>query len=171
MEVGGWSIVQDSDGNWVLRGRGHNWAQYGEGTWADFSFKLRVKLVRGGIHLNDRVSGCKRYFIENALYLNKTAACDHHVALVHQPAYHTRGRWYKLEIKGQGDRIEVFVNGLRKINYTDADPLLHGTIALETLPDSEVYVDNLEVWGRPTPTIDDLLAGNWTDDRVKFDLR
>lgn len=157
LEEGHWEVVTEADGNRVLRGREHGWASYTEEGWADFAFRLRVKLIRGSIHLNYRVGGCTRYFIgfrENGLYLNKTVACDRHVDLVQRAGHHRRGQWHAVEIRGRGGQIEISVNGQRVIQYADPDPLVYGAIALETLEESEVHVDDLEVWGAPSPTAD-----------------
>ena len=153
---GDWKVIQDTDGNWVLRGREHYWTSYTREAWGDYSFKLRLKLVRGTIHLNYRVSGCTRYFIgfgEGSLYLNKTYPCGTHPQLRSSSAHHSRGRWYEVKIVGKGSKLDIYVDGRLKITYVDPEPLLYGTIALETLEDSEVYVDDIVVLGQAPPTL------------------
>ncbi len=153
---GNWGVIQDTDGNWVLSGQEHYWARYTGDAWGDYTFKLRLKLLKGTIHINYRASGCTRYFVgfgERSLYLNKTSPCDTHPQLRASSAHHSRGRWYQVEIVGKGGKLDIYVNGQRKISYVDSEPLLYGTIALETLEDSEVYVDDIMVLGHAPPTL------------------
>jgi len=152
----GWAIIQDTAGNRALRGQGHFWARHLDDAWEDYTLRLRVKLIRGGIHLNYRVSQCLRYFIgfnEQGLYLSKTSPCGTHSELRVVPQLHSLGRWYEVKITGSSGKIDVYVDGSLKLSYTDPDPLLYGTIALETLEDSEVYVDDIDVSGKPSPTL------------------
>ncbi len=59
----GWEI-EEEDGNYVLSGSGHTWATLNaEHNWTDYSFKIKVKLIEGNVHLNYRVSDSGRYFI------------------------------------------------------------------------------------------------------------
>jgi len=140
----------------MLRGQGHDWAGYFGDTWGDYTFKLRVKLIKGGIHLNYRLSQCLRYFIgfsEQGLYLSKTSPCGTHRQLraVSQP--HSLRRWYEVKITGSGGKIDVYVDGSLKLSFTDPDPLFYGAIALETLENSEAYVDDIVVLGAASPAL------------------
>ncbi|NIS13364.1 MAG: hypothetical protein GWN12_05610, partial [Thermoplasmata archaeon] len=45
------------------------------------------------------------------------------------------------------------MDGLLKITYVDPEPLLYGTIGLETLDDSEAYLDDIVVLGQAPPTL------------------
>ncbi|OGO41655.1 MAG: hypothetical protein A2137_01075 [Chloroflexi bacterium RBG_16_58_8] len=144
----GWDIMAESGGNRALRGQGHVWARYTGDSWSDFTFKLRVKLVRGIIHLNYRLSGPTRYFIgfgEGTLYLNKSTADGQFPRLAEKNEAHAAGQWYQVEIKGQGGKLEVSVDGSLKLSYTDATPLTGGGIALEALDETEVWVDDVSV--------------------------
>lgn len=148
---GGWEVTRDSDGTFVLRGRGHTFAQWSQGAWSDYAFSARLKLVKGGIHLNYRLSGCVRYFIgfnEQGVYLNKTSPCGTHQTLKSAAQKHSRSRWYEVRITGAGGKISVYVDGALKLAYTDPDPVLYGWIGLETLDDSEFLVDNIRVTGQ-----------------------
>jgi len=146
----GWEVVQDSQGGWMLRGQGHAWAEYFGDSWGDCSLVLRMKLVRGCIHLNYRRSadGCTRYFIgfnEEGIYLNRTAPCGTTATLKHVTKSLRQNRWYEIRITGSGGKIQVSVDGTAALSYTDAQPLLFGRIALETLDDTEAYVDEVRV--------------------------
>jgi len=115
-----------------------------------------VKLLRGSLHINYRIANCTRYFIgfgEHHLTLSKTQPCENHKELKASPANHRLGRWYEVKIVGKGGSLEIYVDGRRMLTYTDPDPLLFGSIALETLEDSEVYVDDIMVLGQVPPTL------------------
>jgi hypothetical protein len=108
----------------------------------------RIKLVKGGIHLNYRKGGCVRYFIlfsESKLSISKTAPCGTNTTLRSVSGQFSLQRWYELKVVGAGGKIEVYVDGALRISYIDPDPLLYGGIALETLKNSEAYVDDIAV--------------------------
>ncbi len=153
---GNWAVIQDRDGNWVLRGKGHEWARYKGDAWGDYTFELRVKLLRGNLHINYRAADCTRYFVsfgEHHLTLSKTQPCGNHPVLKASPANHRLGRWYEVKIVGKKGSLEIFVAGRRVLMYTDSHPLLFGSIALETLEDSEAYVDDVMVLGQAPLTL------------------
>jgi len=146
----GWEVAGGS-----LHGRGHTYAMYLGDAWGDYSLTLRLKLVEGRIHLNFRVSECTRYFIgfeEQALDLRKTSPCGTHTTLKSVTQKRSRNRWYEVRIAGSGGKIDVYVDGVLKLTYTDSNPLLYGTIGIETLDNSEFYVDDVRVMGQPPST-------------------
>ena len=51
----GWSVIQDN-GNYVLQGTGHKWANAGSDGWQDYTFETRIKPISfaGGVHINFR---------------------------------------------------------------------------------------------------------------------
>ena len=146
----GWEVAGGS-----LHGRGHTYAMYLGDAWGDYSLILRLKLVEGRIHLNFRVSECTRYFIgfeEQALDLRKTSPCGTHTALKLVTQKRSRNRWYEVRITGSGGKVDVYVDGALKLTYTDPNPLLYGTIGIETLDDSDFYVDDVMVVGQAPAT-------------------
>jgi photosystem II stability/assembly factor-like uncharacterized protein len=146
----GWEVAGGT-----LHGRGHTYAMYSGDAWGDYSLTLRLKLVEGRIHLNFRVSGCTRYFIgfeEQALDLRKTSPCSTHTTLKTLTQKRSRNRWYEVRIAGSGGKIDVYVDGVLKLSYTDSNPLLYGTIGIETLDDSDFYVDDVRVMGQAPAT-------------------
>lgn len=152
---GSWDVVRDWQGNWVLRGREHNWARYTGDAWGDYVLCVRVKLIRGRIHLNFRTSGCLRYFIgiqEDRIDLNKTQPCGTHRELRVRDRYFGSNRWYEVRVVGTGNKIEVLVDGWSVLTFTDPTPLLFGGIAFETLDNSEFHLDNVTVLGRRAVT-------------------
>ncbi|MBI3914647.1 MAG: DUF1080 domain-containing protein [Chloroflexi bacterium] len=165
-----WQVEQEPDGNWVLSGTEHTWGiLVKQGSWSDFTFKARVKLEPGnkqGLHLNFRLGRCERYFIAfhpNQVSLSKTMPCDNHPNLISSPGNHEFGRWYMVEIVGKGNRIQVYVDGVLRIDHTDSTPVLAGSIGIETLDGSHVHIDDVTVIGpAPTPTPTPLPGLAWT---------
>ena len=64
----------------------------------------------------------------------------HSVEQPHQP-----GRWHALTIACRGSSVTVDVDGTNVISLVDPNPLSRGQLGLETLDDSEVYVDDITV--------------------------
>jgi hypothetical protein len=143
----GWRVEQD-ERNFVLSGEGHSWARIERGQdWTNYSFRLRLKLIRGGIHLNYRVSEKGRYFIgflEDGLYLNKETPWGKFFELARSDARIGINTWHDIEIRGEAGHLQVYVDGMLEIDFTDDAPITQGSIAFETLKESHAYVDNVE---------------------------
>ncbi len=151
----GWEVERE-DSNHILSGSGHNWATLSTGhNWPDYSFKTKVKLINGNVHLNYRVSDNGRYcigFHAGGLYLSKEAPWGNFYDLTSDNVPHSFNTWYNVEIVGVQGNIKVYVNDTLRLEYTDGDPLLHGRIAFETLDSSHVHFDDVLVVGEPPPT-------------------
>lgn len=147
----GWSVIQDN-GNYVLQGTGHKWAETGPSIWADYTFITRIKPINfaGGVHINFRKSSEGRYFLgfhQGGLYLCKQFNQWNEIAdnIALSSGTYTTNRWYDLRVEVRGDNIKVYVDNILKIDYTDPAPLLNGAIAFETLDDAHFYVDDVQV--------------------------
>ena len=144
----GWRIENPS-GSSVLAGRGHQWATLKGNGWQDYEVSLWLTLRRGTIHLNYRTApGPNRYFVGfqgGGLYLKKQEG-DRFTDLASSAVPHTLGELHLVQIVGRGGRIEVFVDGVKELDFTDAEkPIKAGTIALETLDDSYAQVAGIQV--------------------------
>lgn len=150
----GWGIVLDN-GNFVLRGAERKWARLRQREdWTDYTLKFRVKILRGGVHLNYRVSGVGRYFLgfgEHGSVLRKEFPLGTYQELSGYSGYSAPGIWHDLEIRVAGGNMKFIVDGILRLDSTDASPLERGDIAFETLEDSELYFDNIAVFGTPSP--------------------
>lgn len=160
----GWQVVQDGD-NGVLAGEGHHWARPDVTFGSDFRLQSRIKLLRGDIHLVYRLNNTGRYFIgfhQGGSYLSKQYWPDTFVdGLAGSDTPHSLAAWHQVEIAGQGASLRFLVDGAVEWEYTDADPLLNGSFAFETLDGSVAYVDDILVYGpapTPTPTPDPRLT-------------
>ncbi|MBN1954796.1 MAG: hypothetical protein JW900_07075 [Anaerolineae bacterium] len=154
----GWGVETEGS-NHVLSGSGHSWARAAAGHgWTDYRFSLRVKLIQQAVHLNVRLNDTGRYFIgfgEGGVTLNKQLWPDTFFNdLARSDFSITKEVWHTASITVQGNRIQVAVDGVDRIDYTDDDsPLLQGAISLETIWDtgSHVHFDDVEVVGEPPP--------------------
>ncbi len=143
----GWQVRQDG-GNFVLSGEGHSWARLQRGrSWTDYSYRLRLKIISGRVHLNYRVSDHGRYFVGvlgSGLYLNKETPWGEFFELATSDTSVPFEVWHDVEIRGEAGQIQVYLDGLLEIEVFDETPLTEGGIALETLEASHAYVDDVE---------------------------
>lgn len=149
----GWRIAAEGDGNKALRGVDHRLARYKDDVWSDLTLTLRVKIIQGSLHIIFRTGGCLRYFVRiggDTLVLGKTSPCGVHQDLRSREYYVAPGRWSEVRIQVVGGKIDLFVNGWTVLSFVDRAPLLLGGIALESLPSSEVLVDDITVTGSPS---------------------
>lgn len=146
---GTWSIESEGN-NHVFSGQSPSWitlsAKYG--VWADFRFKARVKLIRGGILLNYRFNGNAPYYFvtfgSTGVVLYRTPP-DTEVARV--AASYSLAQWYQIEIVGIGSNIKVYVDGTLKIDFTDSVAVVSGTVGFEAPGDSHVHIDDVGIDG------------------------
>ncbi|PWB55677.1 MAG: hypothetical protein C3F13_03095 [Anaerolineales bacterium] len=152
----GWQVITD-DANYVLAGQGHFWARSNQQFDDDYRLSFRLKLIKGTVHLVYRLNTAWRYFIgfsPDGAYLNKQLWPEvFYSDLDKYSANHTPNLWHQIEVIGQGNTVSFYVDGAEEMKYSDAEPLLGGSFAFETLDDSEVYVDDINVTLFSTPTI------------------
>lgn len=147
----GWSVIKDGE-NYVLQGTGHAWANTGQDSWSDYTFEARIKpVIYGGIHIVFRKNNEGRYFLgfhQGGLYLSKQynqwSEFDNNIAT--SSGSFSPNQWYDFRLEVVGDRIQIYINDILKIDYIDSDPLLNGSIAFETLDDQTIfYIDDIQV--------------------------
>lgn len=167
----GW-LAKPEDSNYVLSGEGHSWARLGIGQdWTNYSLQLRLKLLRGVIHLNYRVSDEGRYFIgfrEEGLYLKKESPWGEFFDLATSDSHHDLEVWHDIKIVGKERHLQVYVDENLEIDLADAEPLTHGTIAFETLDDSYVYIDDVSVIIDPGLMLEQIVEANQSLLRYHF---
>lgn len=159
--VPGWEIAAIEGGH-ALAGQGHVWASLQAGSWDDYRMRFRVKLSGGAsLHANFRLVGASRYFIglnREGLYLNKQTGPDSFTGNLASAGALGDG-WQLVEIAGYGPTVTVSVNEQEVMAYTDPDPLLSGAIAFESLNESQVFIDDVEVWGKAPKATPTAVAG------------
>lgn len=164
--VGGWSVVSEG-GNFVLQGSGEGWAEPLVEGWASYEWRADVRLDAGSVDLSFRVRHgvvdeteweLKRYSLileENYLYLRKQIGSEFY-NLHEAPIAFPLGVWHAVQVRVEGPLIQVLIDGALATRFTDtvyvidpSKPVLFGKIALETLPGSVVFLDNLLIIGGP----------------------
>ncbi len=154
----GWQVVEVEGGH-ALSGLGHVWANANVGTWDDSRFRFKVKLDGGSLHANYRLLHSpefRRYFLglnDNGLYLSKQVGSTFYENLATAPGL--SNGWHTVEVVGTGPAITISIDAQPVMSYTDLAPLLNGSIAFESLNDSPVLIDDVEVWATdstPTPS-------------------
>lgn len=151
----GWGTAVEN-GNTVLRGVGHNWANLNAGPWENYALELRFKIVKGNINFNYHINlreTFSRYMItldSNRVSLGKSIDETYTMDMALKDGISLGDGWHKLEIRGYGNVINVYIDSDLMFKYTDdSNPILSGKIAFETLGDSETaaefLIDNLEI--------------------------
>jgi len=67
------------------------------------------------------------------------------VDLTGAPDIYPLGRWYIVEITASGGHLQVFVDGVLKLEFIDREPLPEGGISFETTEGSRAMIDDVEV--------------------------
>lgn len=150
--TGAWSTRVDGS-NTVFRGVNHNWTTLSGEGWSDYVFKARFKIIKGQIHFNYRVTQKggqpNRYFIglsSGHLNLSKQIGETFYSNIAETTGVNFGSGWHTIEIRGYGDIINVLVDGGVLIKYKDAqNPVLSGTVGLETHEGSEYWIDDVEI--------------------------
>jgi photosystem II stability/assembly factor-like uncharacterized protein len=156
-ELNGAWRVENSENNYILIGETHDWATYLNGyRWTDYSFKSKVNVKLGTLHLNFRYHTQARYFFG----FNPDGWCSVQKELNGEIREldgaifgFSRDVWYAIEIICTGDTVKVLVNDILIFNLTDTLPKTSGTIVLESSENSFVLVDDIEVTGKLVPPL------------------
>lgn len=144
----GWQL-EKIDGNNVLKGNGHKWARLKGNSGVDYSFKAKVKIIKGTVHFNYRHSdtpeGPQRYFIgigKSMVYLSKQQGNG--FTDLARVSLDLDNGWHEIEIKGCANIINIFVDkDLVIVFKDDNNPISSGGAAFEILDDSEVLIDDI----------------------------
>lgn len=144
--------------NYMLLGRGHEFARLNDFNWADFRLQFDFNLGNGTIHLNYRISdapyGLRRYFIginSEAFYLYRQDGqtpyeLKYDLWNSHHFSFQT-GSWHHVDITGWRGHLTFDMDGVTFLNYVDEGYISDGSIGFETLDNSIAQVDNIEVTG------------------------
>jgi hypothetical protein len=156
----GWRL-ETINGNTVLKGEGHRWARLKRWLNGNYIFETRFKIIRGNVHFNYRhitgIDGLRRYFIGvNMGYLRLTRQIGDEFYELAKVPMGLDVDWHKIEIRGYGNLINVYVdNELYIVHKDEKMPILEGRIAFETLENSEVLIDDVEI---RRASLEDLVA-------------
>jgi hypothetical protein len=153
----GWSVM-NSNGKYVLRGKGHKFAALEGNDINNLAFRADFKKKNGGLHVNfrsnfvkDRVGKLQRYFVSvdgDTLGLTKqlgtgTGAFNDLVGT----KLNLDNEWHSIEIRAKGGNIRVLIDGDLCICYRDNNPINNGGISFETpTENSEFLIDNVGIF-------------------------
>jgi photosystem II stability/assembly factor-like uncharacterized protein len=151
----GWT-VDIIDSNHVLHGKGHIWITLApdEELGEIMTFESRVNLLKGSIHVNYRINlSGSRYFVRmesGRILLLKMGRTDiTPIELSSQFLPISYGTWYSLRITSIDNHLQVYLDDTLQLDYTDEDnPYPSGTIAFESLDESDVLVDDVVLNGQ-----------------------
>ncbi len=144
----GWTLETEG-GNTYLSATGHVTAPLRLGPWDDFRFKVRVRMIDDGVHLNFRAGSCNRYLIPLHTWgvqmfpVRPDCSGPGMVQAVNENLQ--LNRWYTIEIVGVGATIRVYIDGAFRLECVDPTPLLSGSVTLECL--SRAHFDDVEISG------------------------
>ncbi len=150
----GWEILKKND-EFMFYGKGHNWAVLRcDYNYNRFSFRFKLMVGKGEIHLNFRVHQEERYLIgfynQGSSLTKQLSHDDYKEDLAGSSVEHPFGMWHEIEIRVIDDTITFIVNDVEEWIYRDPDPVLTGVLGFEALDDSIVYLDDVYVYG-PAP--------------------
>ena len=146
----GWAVELD-DGNHVLRAKGQTWAEVGDHSWTNYTYEVKVKLLTdAGGAISICMSGpAGRYmlgFHMYGLHLVKEQPASVFHDLKDVEVIISLNKWYIFRIICVGNTIEVYVDNTLRIKYVDEeDPILSGSIGLESSPNSNICFDDVKV--------------------------
>lgn len=144
----GWRFERMADGNRVLVGTGHEWANLNFGyEWTDYSLRCHVKFsgAAAQLHINARTNFSNnvllRYFLNlgpgigTQIGLSKTLDNNSHPYLTgsYTGLALDDDKWHEIVMTVRGARIQASIDGQTFIDYTDNAPYLSGSIAFESI--------------------------------------
>jgi hypothetical protein len=148
----GWRIVREG-GNYMLSGTARGAIRYAGRSWQNSRVRFQVRMEKEGkeggcLHLSYRDSNESRYLINfqaERVQLEKIVRGTIYGNLAGSPPHmrHRYNTWYSVEVKGEGPRIRIYVNGELGVDYPDPEPLLSGNIVFWVGNGSVAQVDDI----------------------------
>jgi hypothetical protein len=146
----GWSVVEAGD-NHFLQGTRDAEAKLNLEGWQDYRLRLRIRMQHWQAHVNYRFRPDNNSYLirldGDQLGLARTKDGQHtgDLALSVPGRSYFYNHWYEMEIVGDGNHIQVYLDGIRELDFTDDNPVLEGGISFGLSPDSAVQIDDIEV--------------------------
>jgi len=144
---GAWFVNQDGEVyTFGASGEGSAFVSQGSG-WGDVVFRCSVRLDAGVLAINFRLTQGNRYLLSyqaEGLYLSKETGGGEPASLA-QAAAPGLNAWHRLTIAMQGGHIQVYVDRVLVIDYTNSAPLAQGTVGYGSVSGAQVAVDDVQV--------------------------
>ncbi|MCJ7530635.1 MAG: fibronectin type III domain-containing protein [Anaerolineales bacterium] len=145
--TGAWYVNQQGDVyTFGATGQGAVWVPEGN-TWQDYILRTVVMVNSGTLALNFRLTRNGRYLLtirEDGVYLSKELPGADATTLG-RAAAPSLGVSHWVVIGGERGHIQVYIDRVIVLDYTDPAPLLQGTIGFGTLDGSQAAVDDVLV--------------------------
>jgi len=145
--TGAWYVNQQGDVyTFGATGQGAVWVPEGN-TWQNYILRSVVWVNSGTMALNFRLTRNGRYlltFREDGVYLSKELPGADATTLARADAP-SLGNSHWVVIGGERGHIQVYIDRVAVIDYTDPAPLLQGTIGYGTLDGSQASIDDVLV--------------------------
>ncbi|MCB9420172.1 MAG: CHAT domain-containing protein [Ardenticatenaceae bacterium] len=146
----GWEVIESS-ANHYLQGSENSYAFLQHTGWTDYRLRFRFKLDQGRLQLYYRYLPEEKqwYTIGNAeagnFYLVRVDG-EEIVTLANSQSVSIGHVWHDAEVIGEDRKIQVYMDGALILEHEDEYPVLQGTIVFEPLADSQVQIDDVEIW-------------------------
>lgn len=140
---------------------GHVLVGTGDDRWGNFAWAPGLQYGENGALMCDILldygraqisyrtgEECSRYFVwftSGEMGIEKESSCGQFETIAHAAVGLTEDEWHTVAIIGKGGHLSVAVNGQVLLDAVDPNPLLSGSIALETWPNSRAVVDGLVI--------------------------
>ncbi|MBI2151198.1 hypothetical protein HYU21_00540 [Candidatus Woesearchaeota archaeon] len=152
----GWSLTNTNP--LTFKGIGHTWATLNENLNGNSLMRFNLQRQKGNININIKNSltenGLSRYILSIAdgteLILQKQQGDVNKIQELTQASLPAGMDWnlattHLVEIKTVGPQIIVRLDGQRMLFFVDTQPLMTGTLAFETIEDSEFEISDVQV--------------------------
>ena len=143
-----WDVVELSDGNHVLNGRGRVQALLRDNLQMPGEYwRVRVRSDKGQVHFNVKVPESNRYAFKfdtaySELQLYQPMFPGRQVDATYLA--HPDGIWHDIEFTLIDTNIRISVNGVLETVFIDPQPVSIGSVWLEVI-DGDAYFDNVLV--------------------------
>jgi hypothetical protein len=144
-----WNVQQTNNVYYLTTsGFGGAWLPQGQ-NWENYIFRAGVRINAGNLSMNVNVTQSGRYVLNmrsDGLYLLKEYPVGSY-ALLAQTGPFTMSVPHAVAFASQNGRLQVYVDRILWMDYTDTAPLTRGTIAVAAQDGSHVAVGNVLVLG------------------------
>ena len=156
---GDWEAL---NGSWELdngeyKGTGDGMAVAGDENWSDYVYETRIKTEEAGEAswnvgmLTFRVADPDNwYFVllhtNKNMELGKRFNGQHTPGLANIPGSGDPKQWNTIRIEVKKANIKIFVNGKKKLDFTDPEPIENGSIGFWENGASTCRYDDVKVW-------------------------
>jgi photosystem II stability/assembly factor-like uncharacterized protein len=140
----GWTAVQES-GDWHLRAAPRGDASlFSPVIHSAYRFRVDLRLTGQGwaaLHYRQSFGQYSLEVMEDSLSLNKFDGEQWIEPVASGSAALPLNSWHTVEISGTAGRLQVLVDDVITLDYTDPDPLYAGSVGLSVYDDAASHVD------------------------------